>query len=357
MQIAHIVGARPHFPKLAPVSRAVRAGGHSEIIIHTGQHFDVRMSDVFFEELDLPPPQYHLGVGSGSHGVQTGRMLERLDPVLGKERPDVILVYGDTNSTLAGALAGAKLGLTVGHVEAGLRSFVWSMPEEVNRVLADRCSQVLFCPTQTAVANLAAEGITAGVHLVGDVMYDALLQSAPLAEKRSRALERFGLVPRRYLLATIHRAGNTDDSGRLASIAEALNRVEEPVIFPVHPRTAQRIAEAGIVFAPHVQLVEPLSYLDMLQLERNARRIITDSGGVQKEAYLLRTPCITLRDETEWPETLAGGWNVLVGTHPESVCAALAQPEPVAPPEPLFGDGRAAERIVAVLEATAGPGG
>lgn len=350
MKVLHVVGARPHFPKLAPLYRALARRGHDQIIVHTGQHYDLQMSALFFDELELPPPRYCLDVGSAGHGAQTGHMLVRLEPVLLEELPDIVLVYGDTNSTLAGALAAAKLGLKVGHIEAGLRSHVQSMPEEINRILTDHCAHLLFCPTETAVRCLAQEGITSGVYLVGDVMYDALQQFLPLAEQRKELLPRLGLEPKRYLLVTVHRAANTDDPARLTAIVAALNQLEEPVLFPVHPRTAVRLRESGLALAAHIRTVEPLGYLDMLLVERNARRILTDSGGVQKEAYLLGTPCVTLREETEWPETLSGNWNTLAGVDATAIKAAVRRPEPVTPPPPRFGDGQAAKRIVAVLE-------
>ena len=348
MKVVSIVGARPQFIKAAAVSRVLRRE-HKEVLLHTGQHYDDLMSDVFFRELDLPPPDVNLGVGSASHGRQTGEMLIGIERVLLEERPDRVLVYGDTNSTLAGALAAAKLQIPLAHVEAGLRSFNRAMPEEVNRVVADRLSDLLFCPTRTAVENLAREGITAGVHWVGDVMYDLLLQSLPIAERRSDILRRLGLVPGAYLLATVHRAGNTDVRENLSAILAGLNAVGETVVFPLHPRTRRALAQWGISPAENVLLVEPVGYLDMLVLEKHARLILTDSGGVQKEAYWLGIPCLTLREETEWVETVEAGWNVLVGASPKRIVEAVHTFRPQGERPALFGDGRAGEKIVELL--------
>jgi UDP-N-acetylglucosamine 2-epimerase len=349
VKVVSIVGARPQFIKAVALSRALRRE-HHEVLVHTGQHYDEPMSQAFFDELGLPEPDYRLGVGSGSHGQQTGRMLERVEEVLLRERPGWALVYGDTNSTLAGALAAAKLGIRLAHVEAGLRSGDRRLPEEINRVLADHCSDLLFCPTPTAVTNLNREGIRAGVHLVGDVMYDSLLQHLPLAEEKSDALERLGVSSGVYYLATIHRAANTDDPARLADILEGLRRLHGPVVFPVHPRTRKAAEAASLAMADGLLAVDPVGYGDMLVLEKNARCVLTDSGGVQKEAYLLAVPCVTLREETEWPETLEGGWNILAGTDPERIVSAATRPAPEGRPALCFGDGRAAERIVRVLE-------
>jgi UDP-N-acetylglucosamine 2-epimerase len=348
MRILSVVGARPQFIKAAPLSRTIRSA-HQEILLHTGQHYDYLLSRVFFEELGLPQPDYNLGVGSGSHGRQTARMLVGIERVILEEKPDLVLVYGDTNSTLAGALAAAKLQIPVAHVEAGLRSFDSTMPEEINRVLTDRLSSLLFCPTPTAVRNLKAEGIEQGVHLVGDVMVDALREGLRLTSRRPSALKRLGLRPRSYLLATIHRAGNTDDLRNLASLMEALNSLEEPVVFPVHPRTRRALRALAWKPRPGLYLLRPLPYLDHLILEKNARLILTDSGGMQKEAYVLGTPCLTLRRETEWVETVEAGWNILVGTDPEAIRAAVRDFRPSGPRPPLFGRGRACARIVKIL--------
>ena len=348
MKIVSIVGARPQFIKAAALSRVLR-DRHEDILIHTGQHYDAQLSDVFFAELDLPP-DYHLGVGSDSHARQTARMLEGIESVLLDELPDCVLVYGDTNSTLAGALATAKLGLPLAHVEAGLRSYDRTMPEELNRVLTDHCADVLLCPSALAVSNLAREGIRRGVHLVGDVMYDSLLRQVQDGWLQGGQLVQWGLSPQSYVLATVHRAANTDDASRLASIVQALGLLPEPVIFPVHPRTRKAMLDAGLAPSANVRLLEPLGYRDMLLLESNARCVLTDSGGVQKEAFFFGVPCVTLRDETEWPETVDCGWNVLAGCDVERIAAAADRPLPEGERPLLFGDGHAAEKIVEVLE-------
>ena len=349
MKVLSVVGARPQFIKCAPVSRELRKV-HEEILVHTGQHYDYLLSEVFFRDLGIPAPDYHLDIGSGSHGVQTGRMLAAVEEVIAKEEPDLVLVYGDTNSTLAGALAAAKVHVPVAHVEAGLRSFDRRMPEEVNRVLTDHCSDLLFCPTATAVANLAAEGVTAGVHLTGDVMVDALQQNLPLAKERSTALIDLGLSPKGYFLATVHRASNTDDPAALRAIMDAFARLDAPVVFPVHPRTRKKFAEYGIRPAENVRIVEPLPYFDMLAALAGARAVLTDSGGVQKEAYILEVPCVTLRENTEWVETLEDGWNVLVGADAGRIVAeADAAGDARRQHAARFGDGHAAARIAAII--------
>ena len=307
-----VVGARPQFIKAAPVSRALAAVGVAERLLHTGQHFDELMSDVFFAELDMAKPTYNLEVNSLGHGGMTGRMLEKIEEVLLTERPAMVLVYGDTNSTLAGALAASKLKIPVAHVEAGLRSFNRGMPEEINRVVADHLSSLLFCPTTAAVKNLAAEGIVTGVHSVGDVMYDVTFAMVQKAEGQSRILETLDLQPYTYAVSTIHRAENTDDPGRFDRIIAWLEEAARarPVIMPVHPRTRKLMANRGVAPAG-VRMIEPLGYLDMTKLVHNAVAIFTDSGGLQKEAYFHRVPCVTLRDETEWLETVEAGWNRL----------------------------------------------
>jgi UDP-N-acetylglucosamine 2-epimerase len=321
MKVVTVVGARPQFIKSAPVSRELRKVA-TEVLVHTGQHYDDNMSEVFFRDLELPEPDYNLGVGSGPHGVQTGEMLKRIEEVLVKEQPDYVVVYGDTNSTLAGALAAAKLHISVAHVEAGLRSFNRQMPEEINRLVTDHVSTLLFCPTKTAINNLASEGITKGVHLVGDVMYDALCHNIQIAERRSTILEHLKLRPKEYLLATVHRAENTDQPENLNNIVNAfveLTKSGQTVVFPVHPRTRNRLDTFGMNDHSNLLMIDPISYLDMLILEKHARVILTDSGGVQKEAYWLQVPCVTLRNETEWVETVERGWNVLVGTDTEKI--------------------------------------
>jgi UDP-GlcNAc3NAcA epimerase len=345
VRFASIVGARPQFVKVAIVSKALRQL-HEECIIHTGQHYDYNMSAQFFEELAIPTPDYHLGVGSGSHGVQTGRMLEVIEEVLMKQRFDWVIVYGDTNTTLAGALAAAKLHIPVAHVEAGLRNFDQAMPEEINRVVADHLSSRLFCPTETSCRNLNNEGINKGVEFVGDVMYDLLLQVQPTLTKRTEVLlQQFHLAPQSYALVTVHRAVNADDPEAMRGIAQGLNRLEMPVIFPVHPRTRARMECYDITWKKHVHLIEPVGYLDMMALGRTAYRILTDSGGLQKEAFLLGVPCVTLREETEWTETVEAGWNVLVGTCWRDIVKAVERPTPERPGHNPFGEGDAGIRI------------
>ena len=311
MKIVTIVGARPQFIKAAPVSKALRKAGHQEIIVHTGQHYDYGMSKVFFEELSISEPDVNLGVGSGTHGWQTGQMLISIEELLIAEKPDWVLVYGDTNSTLAGALAAVKLHIPLAHVEAGLRSFNREMPEEHNRVITDHCSELLFCPTQTAVVNLAKKGITHAVNLVGDTMYDAVLQFAEIARQRSTILQDLGLKPKDYLLATIHRLYNTDNRKNLRNILGTFAEIEEPVIFPIQPRTHQKISEFGLLNPQSAlrnpRFIDPVGYLDMLTLEQNARLILTDSGGMQKEAYFFGVHCVTIRTEIEWVETIEAG--------------------------------------------------
>jgi UDP-N-acetylglucosamine 2-epimerase len=351
VKVVSVVGARPEFIQAAPVSRALRPR-HQEVLVHTGQHYDYQMSALFFQELGLPAPDYNLEVGSGPHGQQTGEILARMERVLMDERPDWVLVRGDTNSTLAGALAAAKLHVPVGHIEAGLRSFNRWMPEEINRIVADRVADLLFCPTPTAVSNLAAEGILQGVHLVGDVMYEAILHNLSLAEARSRVLAHLGLAPRGYLLLTVHRAENTDIWENLRAILAALDRLEEPVIFLVHPRTRKRLGEMGWQPGPSVHMVEPQGYFDTLVLEKNARILLTDSGGMQKEVYCLGTPCLTLREQTEWVETVEVGWNRLVGAEADKIVDAVYSFHPPAERPSLYGNGQSSQAIVRMLEAT-----
>jgi UDP-N-acetylglucosamine 2-epimerase len=301
-----------------------------EVCIHTGQHYDYEMSQVFFETLELGAPKYHLGVGSGSHGWQTAEILRKTEDILKLEKPNVVVVFGDTNSTLAGALAASKLGVEVAHVEAGLRSFNRAMPEEINRVLTDHVSTLLFAPTLAAVRNLKAEGITNGVHLVGDVMYEIAMEYVRIANKESRILERLELEPHSYSVATVHRAENTDNHERLLSIVDAFREIanQETIIWPVHPRTRQHLQDVHLNGHRNgnnrLHLISPLSYLDMLQLESRARVVMTDSGGVQKEARWFEVPCVTLREETEWTETVEEGWNRLAGSQTESIVGAFA---------------------------------
>lgn len=311
-KIFTVVGARPQFIKASPVSHALARAGLSEILVHTGQHFDALMSDVFFDELEIPKPAYNLEVNSLGHGAMTGRMLEKLEETMLIEQPDMVLIYGDTNSTVAGALAAAKLHIPVAHVEAGLRSFNRRMPEEINRVMADHVSTLLFCPTQTAVANLAKEGISVGVHAVGDVMYDTTISATRRAEGRSSILEAMDLEPKTYAVATIHRAENTDDEARFQAVMNwlATAALNAEIVMPVHPRT-RKLMEARGISPAGVRLIDPIGYLDMAWLVHNAAHVYTDSGGLQKEAYFHRVPCVTLRDETEWVETVDAGWNRL----------------------------------------------
>lgn len=360
MKVASIVGARPNFIKLAPVSRELRKR-MDEVIIHTGQHYNYEMDRIFFDDLGIPSPSYHLGVGSGSQGRQTGEMLMKVEEALLAEEPDVALVFGDTNSTLAGALAAAKLHIRVAHVEAGLRSYDRSMPEEINRVLVDHCSDLLLCPTRTAVENLRKEGIRENVHLTGDVMVDAQRDCALIALKRSSILADMGLQPGGYHLATVHRASNTDDPDRLKSIVEALGEIGD-VVFPCHPRAEKYLKKFGLweELNRRVRVIKPVGYLDMLMLEKNARKILTDSGGVQKEAYLLGVPCITLREETEWVETVEDGWNVLVSADKELIVLLTKDFQPGQDRHDVFGLGNAsiktAELVKKLALGTLGPG-
>jgi UDP-GlcNAc3NAcA epimerase len=352
MKVVSIVGARPQFIKASPVCRALRER-HEEFLVHTGQHYDRAMSDVFFEELGIPEPDLHLGIGSASHAAQTAEMLAAIEELLVAQRPDVVLVYGDTNTTLAGALAAAKLNVPVAHVEAGLRSFDRSMPEEVNRVVADHVSSLLLCPTRAAVENLRAEGITAGVELVGDVMLDTALFQIERA-RADGVLERFGLRPGGYYLATVHRAGNSDDPERLGAIVRAFLRLELPVLWPVHPRTRKTLASFGldkvVAAAERITAVEPLPYGETVAALRGASALLTDSGGMQKEAYFFGVPCVTLRDETEWVETVELGWNVLAGADEERILAAVAPRRMPALRPDVYGDGHAAAAVVAAME-------
>ena len=351
LKVVTIVGARPQFIKAAPLCRALRQAGIQEFFVHTGQHYDDAMSSVFFRDLELPEPDINLNIGSDSHGKQTGRMLIGIEEVLQKENPDWVVVYGDTNSTLAGALAAVKLHIPVAHVEAGLRSFNKAMPEEHNRVVTDHVSTLLFCPTQTAVKNLEKEGIVEGVHLVGDVMYDSLLHNLKLAEERSHIIEQLQLQPKRYALTTVHRAENTDNPERLRSIFAAFAQIADsglPVIIPLHPRTRKQLAALDEIDVGKLRLIEPVSYLDMLQLEKYAQVILTDSGGVQKEAYWVETPCVTLRDETEWVELVEYGYNQLASTQREKIFEAYQRAIQQENYDilNLYGNGNSADKIV-----------
>jgi UDP-GlcNAc3NAcA epimerase len=352
MKILTVVGARPQFIKAAAVSRALSARseqGLSEVMVHTGQHYDEKMSDVFFAELGIRTPAYNLGVAGGTHGAMTGRMLEAIEQVLLAQRPDWTLIYGDTNSTLAAALAASKLHIPVAHVEAGLRSFNMKMPEEINRIVADRLSSLLLCPTHASIANLAREGVARGVHLVGDVMYDVALHFAQVADARTNVLQKLDLTPAGYVLATCHRAENTDDPQRLAQVIEGLATLARSrrVVLPIHPRTLGKVRQFGLDAAlAGVTVIEPVSYLEMVALEKHAAAIVTDSGGVQKEAFFYRVPCVTARDETEWVETVDSGWNTLVGADAAKIVAAVLRDRAPTQDVNPYGAGNAAELIV-----------
>jgi UDP-N-acetylglucosamine 2-epimerase len=352
MRVVSVVGARPQFIKAAPVTSALRER-HEEILVHSGQHYDYEMSDVFFERLGIPQPDYNLAVGSGGHGRQTGEMLGMLEELFVTLAPEVVLVYGDTNTTLAGALAAAKLQIPVAHVEAGLRSFNRAMPEEINRVLVDHVAGLLLCPTDTAVRHLAAEGITEGVELVGDVMLDTARLFAESGEVAG-VLERHGVAAGGYYLATVHRAATSDSPEHLASVVRAFARLDRPVLWAVHPRTSKNLALHGlselVAAATQVSMVPPLSYQDTIALLRSSAGLLTDSGGMQKEAYFFGVPCVTLRDETEWTETVELGWNTLAGTDEERIVEAVGEMRRPAERPDVYGDGHAAEAIVAALE-------
>ena len=345
-----MIGNRPQFVKAAAVSRRLRER-HDEVIVHTGQHYDDELSRIFFDELGVPAPAHELNAGGGSNTAQTARILAALEPVLADLSPSMVLVYGDTNSTLAGALAAGQARLPVGHVEAGMRSFDREMPEELNRVLTDHASDLLLCSTETAVANLKREAARGDVHLVGDVMADVSLAFRDIAEERSRILDELDVEPGAYLVATAHRPGNVDRPERLERLVELLAAMPQPVVFPVHPRTRLRLGDTGLVDRlDGVRLTPPLGYLDFLKLVRHARAVLTDSGGVQKEAYLHAVPCVTLRDTTEWVETVEAGWNVLVDLDRDAAIAAVERNPPAERPE-LYGGGHAAERVSEVLGA------
>ncbi|MGV8058376.1 MAG: non-hydrolyzing UDP-N-acetylglucosamine 2-epimerase [Smithellaceae bacterium] len=348
MKVVTIIGARPQFIKAAPMSQKLRDMA-KEVLVHTGQHYDNAMSDIFFRELGIPDPDYNLNVGSGTHGMQTSQMLLGIEKVLIAENPDWVLIYGDTNSTLAGALAASKLHIPVAHIEAGLRSYNRLMPEEINRVLADHLSTVLFCPSKTAVDNLRMEGITQGVHIVGDVMADSVMLAGKMAGDHAQILSRLGLVEKEYLLATVHRAENTDSPNFLSEILNSFNEIEMNIIFPVHPRTQKVMQNLGWSPASHVILIDPVGYLDMITLEKSARMILTDSGGIQKEAYWLSVPCITMREESEWVETIEAGWNILTGADKNKIIDAVRSYCPPEAHPQLYGDGQTADQIIKIL--------
>jgi UDP-N-acetylglucosamine 2-epimerase (non-hydrolysing)/UDP-GlcNAc3NAcA epimerase len=355
MRVLTVIGNRPQFIKASAVSSRLRALGE-EVTVHTGQHYDAELSQIFFDELELPPPEHLLGIGGGTNTSQTARMLAALEPLIADVRPDALLVYGDTNSTLAGALAAVQAGVPVAHVEAGMRSFDRAMPEEVNRVVTDHLSALLLCPSQTAVGNARRESVAGAVELVGDVMVDVALLLQPAARARTGALEPYAVEAGAYLLATAHRAGNVDDPARLALLVELLLALPLPTVLPLHPRTRARLEASDLLAAleqaPHVRLAPPLGYLDFTALLCNARAVVTDSGGVQKEAYLAGVPCVTLRPSTEWVETVDAGWNALVDLDAEAALGALEREPPGERPQ-LYGDGRAGERVAEAVRALA----
>jgi UDP-N-acetylglucosamine 2-epimerase len=348
MKVLSIVGARPQFVKAAILSEKLRQNG-KEILVHTGQHYDDNMSQVFFDELGIPEPDVYLGIGGGSHAEQTGRMLIEIEKVLLQENPDWCIVYGDTNSTLAGALAAAKLHIRLAHVEAGLRSFNKSMPEEINRVTCDHVADALFCPTPNAAELLKREGITDGVYVVGDVMADVLMRSLAKSAARCHILEQLQLQPKSYILATIHRPANADNAENLQALLAAFGKLDRTVVFPIHPRTRGTVLSQNIQMPENVHVIDPVGYLDILQLESNADAIMTDSGGMQKEAYWLGVRCITLREETEWIETVDVGWNRIVGTHADLILDAVNNWHPAGERPNIYGDGHAAEKISLIL--------
>ena len=347
MKVLTVVGARPQFVKAAPVSIALTAAGHQEVLIHTGQHYDDGMSAVFFRELDMQEPHVDLGIGSRPRGVQVRRMLGGVSAAIARDRPDRVLVYGDTNSTLAAALAASLADVALAHVEAGLRSFDRSMPEEANRIVTDHLSDLLFCPSDTSVANLEAEGIVEGVHVVGDVMLDALTMVSD--GRGDGVLADLGLTPGEYVFATVHRASNTDDASKLMPIMTALGELGERVVLPKHPRTAAALERAGYVAAPGVSLIEPVGYVESVALVRSARVVATDSGGLQKEAFWLKTPCVTMRDQTEWTETVDAGWNVVVGADTVRITDAVKAARAPDSHPALYGEPGAAGRLVELI--------
>ncbi|MBX7211190.1 MAG: UDP-N-acetylglucosamine 2-epimerase (non-hydrolyzing) [Verrucomicrobiaceae bacterium] len=352
MRILSVVGARPQFIKAAALSTALRARGHTEFLVHTGQHYDAAMSDVFFQELGIPEPDSNLNAGSGRHGEMTGAMLAGIEKLCIEQKPDVVLVYGDTNSTLAGALAAAKLNIPVAHVEAGLRSFNREMPEEINRVVTDHVSTWLFCPSPVSAENLAREGITRGVHIVGDLMCDTLLRAAKIARDKPSIVSKMNLPERGFALATIHRASNTDDEKTLRGLLHALTHAGMPVVFPMHPRCRARVEAFGLqdsLAHPNLRVIDPVGYLEMVQFLAAAKCVLTDSGGLQKEAYWMHVPCVTLRDESEWTETVSSGWNHIAGTDPDKILSIIRNVSTPAAHPDFYGAGDAAERISRAL--------
>ena len=350
MCILTVIGARPQFIKAFAVSREL-GPDQEEVLVHTGQHYDEEMSSIFFEQLGIPEPDYNLGVGSNTHGRQTAAMLEGIEEVIKQENPDILSLYGDTNSTLAGAIAGSKMDPTVAHIEAGLRSYNQEMPEETNRVVADHVSDLLFAPSKSAVESLEREGITEGVHFVGDVMYDAILWAREVASRESTILKRIPVTEEEFILSTIHRVGNTDSPAKLKAITEALSNASLPVVLPIHPRTEKRLQEYDLwdQTTDAIEVIDPVGYIDFVQLLDSAERVATDSGGVQKEAFYLDTPCVTMRNETEWTETVECGWNILVGADRGAIRKALRTDEWPNTKKSPYGGGRAAKQVAEVL--------
>jgi len=352
MKILSIVGARPQFIKHAALFPELREE-YDCILVHTGQHYASELSAIFFDELEIPKPDYNLGIGSGTHAYQTGKMLMAIEDILLKEKPELTLVYGDTNSTLAGALAASKLHIKLAHVEAGLRSFDKSMPEEINRILADHCSDLLFCPTRTSVSNLNKEGISHGVYLTGDVMIDILLRDKEIAEK-SGVLQALGLKSKQYLVVTMHRASNTDSKGNLKNIVDALCQLDQTIVFPVHPRTEGFLKRYGLYDKlkgnSNIKLIKPVGYIEFVKLMNHAKKIVTDSGGVQTDAYILKVPCITLRETTERVETVEDGWNILVGADRAKIVSMVREFEPKGEPREVLGKGNASQNIKNIID-------
>ena len=354
MKILSVVGARPQFIKLALLSQEIKKY-FKEIIVHTGQHYDYEMSKIFFKNLEIPEPDYNLGVGSAEREEQIKKMNDGLEKIFLEEKPDLVIVFGDTNSTLAGAQVASKLGIKLAHVESGMRSFDKTMPEEINRIETDKVSDILFCSTKTAVDNLDKEGMKGSIHLVGDIMIDALKASIAAAEKNSNIIEQLNLKEKEFMVATVHRAGNTDDEENLKNIVEAFVECGDKIVFPVHPRTTKALKSYGLdrkFEATNVIVVKPLGYIDMLVLEKNSKKILTDSGGMQKEAYFFKVPCITLRDETEWVETVDDGWNILTGSNKSKILDAIGDFLPQRKQHENYGNGNSASKIVEILKTT-----
>ena len=347
MKIATIVGARPQFIKYACLYNDLRKE-YDEILIHTGQHYDYEMSKIFFDQFHIPTPNYNLNIHENTHGKQTGKMIIEIEKILLKEKPDLTLVFGDTNSTLAGALTSTKLHIPTAHIEAGLRSFDREMPEEINRVLTDHMSEILFAPTKYAMQNLKNEGIKKNIYNVGDLMYDLLMQLTHLIEK-SNILEKLNIQSKKYILFTLHRQSNTDNIKNITTILSSLSSIDENIIFPIHPRTFKKIKEYNVNVGKNIKIIKPLGYIDFLSLEKNAKKIITDSGGIQKEAYIFKVPCITLREDTEWVETVDDDWNILVGSNKEKIINAINNFSPNNKQFNHYGNGNANKKIIKII--------